>query len=242
VSIVTQCGSGGDGYDGPRFSWAPNGRDWRAIARALISTSPRAVSFGGAPQTVDTALTFTISPASADLSAYAETIRYDLFLNSPAAAVPAGSTKNVNVNVANVNVPLALGVDESYTLTWPADGSDATLTAKTVFGAYMGLQTLSQAVRYDFDSRAYAVAAAPLVISDAPKFAWRGILIDTDRHWLSIKQIRRIIDALGMTKLNILHWHIVDWQSWPLASNAYPLVWSAAWSKRERVSTCLPAR
>jgi hypothetical protein len=144
-----------------------------------------------------------------------------------------------------------------------ADGSAASITANTIYGAYMGLQTLSQvckrfrvntsaklsassshghaisvlgfqAIRFNFDVEQYGVAAAPLIISDAPKFAWRGILIDTDRHWLSLRDIYRIIDALGYAKLNILHWHIVDWQAWPLQSTAYPALWSAAWSSRER--------
>ena len=195
---------------------------------------PVSVSFGAGAQAVSTALAFSVSPASADLSAYAARIGADLFRTTPAAAAPAGAPTQVNINVADVNVPLQLGVDESYTLAWPADGSAATITAKTIYGAMMGLQTLSQAVRYDFDAGQYAVKGAPLAVTDAPKFAWRGILIDTDRHWLSLHTIQRIIDALGLAKLNILHWHIVDWQSWPLESKAYPKLWSDSWSPRER--------
>ena len=195
---------------------------------------PISVSFGASAQPVATSLAFTVTPASADLSAYAARIAYDLFRTTPTTAAPAGATTQVNVNVADVNVPLQLGVDESYTLAWPADGSAATITANTIYGAMMGLQTLSQAVRYDFDAGQFAVQGAPLAVSDKPKFAWRGILIDTDRHWLSLHTIQRIIDALGMAKLNILHWHIVDWQSWPLESKAYPKLWSDSWSPRER--------
>ena len=184
---------------------------------------------------MDPALTFTVTPANAVLSAYAEHIRYSIFMTTnPAGAPPAGATKNVNVQVANPDAPLALGVDESYTIAFPADGSDATITANTIYGAMMGLQTISQAVRYDFDAGQYAVQAAPLTIADKPKFAWRGILIDTDRHWLSLHTIMRIIDALGMAKLNIIHWHIVDWQSWPLESKAYTGLWNRSWSPRER--------
>ena len=73
-------------------------------------------------------------------------------------------------------LPCHSAVAQSYTLDIPADGSAATITANTVYGAYMALQTLSQAIRFDFDSELYGVAAVPLVISDAPKFAWRGIL------------------------------------------------------------------
>ena len=123
---------------------------------------------------------------------------------------------------------------QSYSLFIPSDGSPATINASTIFGAYMGLQTLSQAVRFIFETEQYGVAAAPLAIEDAPKFPWRGILVDSDRHWLSPSELRRIIDALGYTKLNVLHWHIVDWDSWPLESPSYPTLWTAAWSPRER--------
>ena len=123
---------------------------------------------------------------------------------------------------------------QSYSLLVPSDGSPATLNASTIYGAYWGLQTLSQAIRFNFDTEQYGIAAAPLTIADAPKFPWRGILIDSDRHWLSPLELRRIIDALGYSKLNVLHWHIVDWDSWPLESPSYPTLWSAAWSPRER--------
>jgi hexosaminidase len=140
----------------------------------------------------------------------------------------------VQITVTDPTAPLKLYVDESYTLTFPAGGAPATITAATIYGAMMGLQTLSQAIRYDYNAGVYAVASTPLVIGDAPKFAWRGILIDTDRHWLSLHTIFRIIDSMGMAKMNILHWHIVDWQSWPLQSVARPGLWNASWSARER--------
>jgi hexosaminidase len=148
------------------------------------------------------------------------------------SADPVMST--INVNVADVNVPLQLGVDESYTLNIPADGSAATLTANTVYGAYHGLQTFSQLVRWNPDQKIYQVTAAPVVINDAPRFKWRGILIDTDRHFQPLKRLFAIIDSITYAKMNTMHWHIVDWQSWPLESAAYPLLWSAAWSYTER--------
>jgi hypothetical protein len=81
--------------------------------------------------------------------------------------------------------------------------------ARVAFGNYFMFAPTSsaaQSIRFNFDTQQYGVAAAPLVISDAPKFAWRGILIDTDRHWLSLHHIFRIIDAMGYAKLNIMHW------------------------------------
>ena len=137
--------------------------------------------------------------------------------------------------MASPATPLALYINESYTLTVPSGGGGAiTITAETNVGAMHALQTLSQAVRFDFESAGYSVPGTPLRIVDAPKFAWRGLLLDTDRHWQSLPSIHAVLDGMAAAKLNVFHWHIVDWQSWPLQSTALPLLWAAAWSPRER--------
>ena len=195
---------------------------------------PVHLSTGATTLPVSKSLAFTITGgANPDLAAYAARTAALMFQHS--APAPAGAALTaVTITVANPAAPLVLGVDESYNLTIPSDGSPATLLAATNYGAYWGLQTLAQAVRFDFDARAYAVPATPIVIGDAPKFAWRGILIDTDRHWLSLPTIFAIIDSLTYAKMNVVHWHIVDWQSWPLESVAVPNLWNRSWSPRER--------
>ncbi len=222
---------------------------------------PMPVNISTANTTVVVAgpVTFTATTPSADLTAAFARFTAQIFKHaSPAASSDviaklrsngavtaetaaaaevlgaAATLSTVTVSVANVNVPLQLGVDESYTLTIPADGSPATITAATVYGAYMGLQTFSQLVVWNASLKQYTVPVAPVTISDAPRFAWRGILIDTDRHWQSLPHIYKVIDSIVMTKMNTLHWHIVDWQSWPLESAAYPKVWDASWSELER--------
>ena len=195
---------------------------------------PTSLAFGTGSVPVDPALSFTITPANADLTAYAARISALVFTSTAGGAAPAGAIKSVVITVANPSTPLTIGVDESYTLNIPADGSAVTLTANTTFGAYWGLQTLSQAIRFSYDTQSYGVAGVPVVISDEPAFAWRGMLVDTDRHWLSLSAMMSIVDSLTYAKLNVLHWHIVDWQSWPLESIAYPKLWTRAWSPRER--------
>lgn len=198
---------------------------------------PTSVSFGAGSIAVTPSFTVSITGgANADLTNYAARIQGLIFQNEPYATPPANALASVVVTVARPAEKQSITTDESYTLTIPANGSPATITANTTFGAYMGLQTLSQAIRFDFNTGQYGVAGVPLTIADAPKFAWRGILIDTDRHWLSLKHIFNIIDGLTYTKLNVLHWHIVDWQAWPLQSNALPALWNASWSARERYS------
>ncbi|KAH8048155.1 N-acetyl-beta-D-galactosaminidase [Aureococcus anophagefferens] len=94
----------------------------------------------------------------------------------------------VEVTVKDGAADLQLGVSEAYELDVPAtfysSGSAvATIQAETVFGAYRGLETLSQLIRFDFGSSSYVVDGAPIKISDAPRFPHREILLDSARHY-----------------------------------------------------------
>lgn len=71
-----------------------------------------------------------------------------------------------------------------------------------------------------FISGAFIVNAVS--ISDAPRFQWRGALVDTARHFQPLAAIRAFVDALSYSKMNVLHWHVTDDQSFPYVSTAYP--------------------
>ena len=51
-----------------------------------------------------------------------------------------------------------------------------------------------------------------VAIDDAPRFAWRGMMIDCSRHFLPVPLIKRMVDALSAAKGNVLHWHFMDGQ------------------------------
>jgi hexosaminidase len=121
------------------------------------------------------------------------------------------SLVSLNVCVSSTIDDLQVGVDESYTLN--IAGPNATLSALTVFGALHGIETFSQLLVCSSSTPTqYFVGNTPIVISDAPRFPWRGLLIDTSRHFLPISTILRAVDALSFVKMNTLHWHAVDAQ------------------------------
>ena len=156
-------------------------------------------------------------------------------MGAPAAAGVTGLT----LTVASLDeAPPTLSTDESYSLDIP-DGSKAavvaTASAKTVYGALRALETFSQLVQYDFDAGAYVIAAGvPFHSDDAPRFPHRGLMIDTARHYQPLASIRAIIDSLPVAKLNVLHWHMVDDQSFPFEVKSHPHMWDAAYAPSQR--------
>jgi len=123
---------------------------------------------------------------------------------------------SLEINVEDPKQPLDSASDESYELLIKSPAS--MITAKSVWGALRGLETFSQVV---FENGTSYVAHRNKII-DFPRFTYRGFLVDTSRHYLSLQVIFQFLDAMAYSKFNVLHWHIVDDPSFPYVSKAFP--------------------
>jgi len=127
--------------------------------------------------------------------------------------------------------------DESYQIQIDSTSKDITVAAKTVFGIVRGLESLAQLVEFGWMTSAssqwtrlspakktpvFVIRNTPLFIADAPAYSYRGLMIDTSRHYLPLDLILHNLDVMAMNKLNVLHWHMTDAQSWPFESTTYP--------------------
>ncbi len=101
---------------------------------------------------------------------------------------------------------------EAYQLTINQDAIH--IDAATHVGAKRALMTLYQLV----DRQTLPV----VTVIDEPRFGWRGLLLDSVRHFFSVETIKRQIDGMAFAKLNVLHWHLTDDQGWRLQSETYP--------------------
>lgn len=120
---------------------------------------------------------------------------------------------------------LLLNTDEGYNLTVRPSEKDliATIRAKTFFGARHGLETLSQLIWSDETEHGSVLRVLKgAAIQDAPKFAYRGLMLDTSRNFFSMPALKRMLIGMAACKLNIFHWHLTDSQSFPFDSPRVP--------------------
>ena len=120
----------------------------------------------------------------------------------------------------------AIADPEGYELV--VDKGSVTIAGGGPAGLFYGVQTLRQllpsfveyeAVRAD-DKRPLRAPAVRIV--DAPRFAWRGAMLDVARHFFSVEEVERYIDLIALYKINRLHLHLADDQGWRIEIKSWP--------------------
>jgi hexosaminidase len=145
----------------------------------------------------------------------------------PAATAPI--LAELRISVADADAKLVLNsTAEAYNLTIPGDATPigasgiAWLNATTWVGAVRGLETFTQLISYDFASSQYIVEST--TVRDEPLYSYRGLLVDTSRHFFLKHELLRVLDAMAYGKFNVFLWHMVDDQSFPWVSESRPLL------------------
>lgn len=114
--------------------------------------------------------------------------------------------------------------EEGYELTVAPDGIE--LVASTGAGIFYGMQTLMQLLPAGIESPTPVPGmelSIPCVeIRDAPRMAYRGVMLDACRHFSTVEEIEKLLDVMAMYKLNKFHWHLTDDQLWTVEIRKYP--------------------
>jgi hexosaminidase len=145
-----------------------------------------------------------------DLRRHTGMLPLDFAITDPAKAQLVVSAEHPSKPVQE------LGEDESYTLEVSSSG--ASLSAPTTLGVMRGLQTFLQLV--EITPKGFAAAAVS--IQDQPRFPWRGLMIDSSRHFFPVNVIKRNLDGMAAVKMNVLHWHLSEYQGFRVESRRFP--------------------
>ena len=120
----------------------------------------------------------------------------------------------------------------SYTVYVKADYVE--IAAASYGGIISGIETVRQLLSPDIEStesiqgKTWTIPAVN--IKDAPRFEWRGLMLDVSRHFYTKEEVKELLDLMALYKMNKFHWHLTDDQGWRVEIKKYPdLTEKGAW-------------
>ncbi|WP_311416030.1 beta-N-acetylhexosaminidase [Hoylesella shahii] len=108
--------------------------------------------------------------------------------------------------------------DEAYRLT--VNNKQITIAASTPAGVFYGIQTLRKSLPVQTNGADITLPAVD--IADAPRFGYRGMMLDCGRHFFPVSFVKKFIDILAMHNMNVFHWHLTEDQGWRLEIKSHP--------------------
>jgi len=144
------------------------------------------------------------------------TKRLESRMNGPATTENEGSVEiTIRCDSVSSRFP-SMEEDESYRIKIKGDRIE--LSAPEERGVFHGLETLFQLLKKDQQGW----YLPELEMEDAPRYPWRGLMIDVSRHWIPKEVILRNLDGMAAVKMNVLHLHLTDHQGFRIESKVFP--------------------
>ncbi len=150
--------------------------------------------------------------------------RWEEYTKEPLTIKKSKHSKKSNAVFLSINTIKNDNAPEAYALR--VNREQISLNASTEEGLYRGMQTLWQLFPDDPNSL-LSGESTPLglpgcVITDAPKYPYRGAMLDVSRHFFSTEQVKLYIQQLAQYKINYLHLHLSDDQGWRIEIKSWP--------------------
>ena len=112
-------------------------------------------------------------------------------------------------------------------------GENITITGASPAGVFYGIQVLRKSV--PAHAKGQNVVFSPVVIQDAPRFSYRGMMLDVCRHFFTVDEVKRYIDILALHQINRFHWHLSEDQGWRIEIKKYPRLTEVGSKRKETV-------
>jgi hexosaminidase len=199
------------------------------LAVHAVVPRPASVSPGtGAPFAITASTSIVVPSGGGDAARIGEMLAR-LLRPSTGFAIPVSATGGSAARgaiVLRLGGPADMG-DEGYELTIAADS--VRLVAARPAGLFRGMQTLRQLLPARIEAKQSLIGGEvrtwpipPGRITDRPRFAWRGGMLDVSRHFFTVDEVKQYIDLLALYKLNVFHIHLTDDQGWRIQIDSWP--------------------
>lgn len=202
--------------------------DAHATDTPPIIPLPAQVSMGQGSVAISPAAVIHVAPgdrAATDAAHYLA----DLLVRTRGLSLPVkddATTSSRGDIVIRSDANASVTQPEGYVLD--VDTQGMRITARDASGLFYGAVSAWQLMTPD--AAKGAVSVPVLHIADWPRFAWRGLMLDSARHFQQPAEIKQLLDAMAQHKLNVFHWHLSDDQGWRLEIHRYPkLTQIGAW-------------
>lgn len=196
----------------------------RTAAPPRVVPEPMSIAYAGDAFVLTDAASIVVDSRDAEVSRTAEQLAA-LLRPSTGFVIPisSGGASVRGAIVLRLSADAAAG-PEGYQLTVSRDS--VRITANAPAGLFYGVQTLRQLLPPQIESHMalsrVAWTAPAVTITDRPRYAWRGAMLDVARHFLTVREIKQYVDLLALYKMNVLHLHLSDDQGWRIEIKSRP--------------------
>ena len=189
-----------------------------ARAQYNIVPLPQSITLQkGEPFTLDATVQILAPAALKQEAEFLQTYLRDLV----GVDFPLAQKRDKKVCYIELAVSPKVTAKEGYVLTVSKKG--VTIQGGSAAGVFYGIQTLRKSFACTSAESLLQMFQLPAaIITDAPRFSWRGMHLDCSRHFYSIQFVKKFIDLLALHNMNVFHWHLTDDQGWRIEIKKWP--------------------
>ena len=173
----------------------------------------------GEPFTLDATVQILAPSTLQQEAAFLQTYLRDLV----GIDIPVAQKRDKKGHYIELAVSPKVADQEGYVLTVSSKG--VTVQGGSAAGVFYGIQTLRKSFANTSSESLLQMFQLPAaIITDAPRFSWRGMHLDCSRHFFSVEFVKKFIDLLALHNMNVFHWHLTDDQGWRIEMKKWPLL------------------
>lgn len=195
--------------------------------RITVIPAPMSMTRGTGYFQLDSSSTIMVDVANDALHEVAQQLQFQL---RPPTGLPiplnlgSGPTPARSIRLRLDDARVADG-DEGYGLVVTPDSVH--LAALRPAGLFRGIQTIRQLLPFGIEAENSVIRMGEwrmpsVTITDRPRFAWRGTMLDVARHFFTVDEVKQHIDLAALYKLNVMHLHLADDQGWRIEIKSRP--------------------